>query len=112
MKTLREFTKDANRLTSSPVDSRAKTSVTQGTEPGLTESAAGCGGSSQGSFAYWDQDSSSWKTSQLCLIEEWEISSELLPTSGTMQSGRLFLRAPWVIHTCDEECSLWPTPTA
>jgi hypothetical protein len=33
-------------------------------------------------------------------------------TSGSMRSGRLFLRAPWAPHTCDDGCSLWPTPTA
>ena len=33
---------------------------------------------------------------------------------GTLSdlNGTLFPRAPWGIHTCDGECSLWPTPTA
>jgi hypothetical protein len=28
------------------------------------------------------------------------------------RSGLAFQRAPWVRHTCDDDCSLWPTPTA
>jgi hypothetical protein len=24
----------------------------------------------------------------------------------------LYRRVPWALHTCDDECSLWPTPTA
>ena len=34
------------------------------------------------------------------------------PNSGSMQSGLLYLRAPWVPHTCENDCSLWPTPLA
>ena len=63
-------------------------------------------------LACWAQKSSSWRTSQRSLIEEWTPFSEPFPTSGTMQNGTLFPRAPWGIHTCDGECSLWPTPTA
>ena len=33
-------------------------------------------------------------------------------TSGTMQSGTLYRMRRWDCHTCDDECSLWPTPTA
>lgn len=101
-----------NPLTSSAEDSPAKTLASPDMGLGSLESEVDCGTSSLGSFAFWDQNSCSWKTSQLCLIEEWEISSELFPASGTMRNGRLFLRAPWVQHTCDGECSLWPTPTA
>lgn len=93
-------------------DSPVRTSVLPDTAQASLESGAVYGFNSQGSFANWDQDSCSWKTSQLYLIEEWEMSSELFPASGTMRSGQLFLRAPWAQHTCDEDCSLWPTPTA
>lgn len=39
-------------------------------------------------------------------------SSPTFPTSGMMQSGRLFQRAAWVSHTCESGCGLWPTPTS
>jgi hypothetical protein len=37
-------------------------------------------------------------------------SSPTLPNAGSMRSGRLSARAPWVPHTCGAGCSLWPTP--
>lgn len=64
------------------------------------------------SLASWDRKSLSWRTSQRCLIEGWQKFSERFPTSGSMRNGTLLPRAPWGIHTCDGECSLWPTPTA
>lgn len=77
-----------------------------------TESAAAFGGSTHGSFANWDHESLSWRTSQLCLNGDLERFSAPFPASGTMRNGRIFSRAPWVAHTHDDECSLWPTPTA
>lgn len=68
--------------------------------------------SMRASLANFDPNSSSWKTSQRSLIEEWTLFSETFPSSGMMRSGRLFPLAPWVRHTCDSACSLWPTPTA
>lgn len=38
--------------------------------------------------------------------------SETWPRSGTMRSGQCFRRAPWVRHTHENGCSLWPTPQA
>lgn len=32
------------------------------------------------------------------------------PSSGTMQSGQCYRRAPWVRHTHASACSSWPTP--
>ena len=88
------------------------TFVTQGTALVCQEIEVGFGMSSPGSLANWDRGSSSWKTSQRCLIEGWQRFSEPFPTSGSMQNGQLYRRAPWAQHTCDGECSLWPTPTA
>ncbi len=93
-------------------DFHAKTSATQAQAKDLTENEAVFGGSSQESFGRWDRASLSWKTSQLCLIGGLETFSERWPTAGTMRNGRVFQRAQWVQHTCDSECSLWPTPTA
>lgn len=93
-------------------DSHAKTSVSPDMGPASTDSEADYGMSSLGSFAWFDHLSCSWKTWQLCLSGEWETYSEPWPTSGSMRNGQLFPHAPWVQHICDEECSLWPTPTA
>ena len=38
--------------------------------------------------------------------------SKTLPRAGTMQNGRLYLRAEWVPHTHGKDCSSYPTPTA
>jgi hypothetical protein len=92
--------------------SPAKTSVMLVMALELKENDPGSGLSSRASLANYDHDSSSWKTSQRCLIEGWEPFSETFPESGMTRSGRLYPRAPWALHTCDDECSLWPTPTA
>lgn len=78
----------------------------------LPENDPGCGLNSRASLASFDPDSSLWRTSQRSLTGELEPFSETFPESGMTRSGRLYLHAPWVLHTCDDECSLWPTPTA
>lgn len=92
--------------------SHARTSATPDMVPALMESAAGCSMSSRESLASWDRTSLCWRTSQRCLLEEWARYSEPFPISGSMRNGQVFPRAPWALHTCDTECSLWPTPTA
>lgn len=98
--------------TSSAGASRAKTLVELEIAPALAASDPASGGSSPVSLASYDPDSQSWKTSQRCLMTGWTSFSGAFPRSGMMRSGRLYPRAPWVHHTCDSECSLWPTPTA
>lgn len=99
-------------LTASRAGSPAKTSALPAAAKGLPESEAACGPNSSASFATYDPDSSSWRTSPLSGLEDWSRSLEILPPSGSMLNGQLFRRAPWVRHTCDGDCSLWPTPTA
>ena len=71
-----------------------------------------CGVTLRASLASYDRSSSSWKMSQRFLIEGLTQCSETWPESGMTRNGRLYRRAPWVLHICDDECSLWPTPTA
>jgi hypothetical protein len=99
-------------LTLSAAASRVRTSAQQGPAKGWMEAAADCGWNTRALLATLDLDTSSWKTSQLCLSGEWDEFSETWPESGMTQSGRLFRLAPWAHHMCDDECSLWPTPTA
>lgn len=98
--------------TSLQAGSPARTSASLAMGLALLESDQGCGVNSRDSLASYDPVSLSWKTSQRCLTGEWETFSETWPESGMTRSGRLFPRAPWAHHTCDDECSLWPTPTA
>lgn len=62
------------------------------------------------SFANLDRATSSWKTSQHCLLEGLTSFSETWPRSGTMRGGivcRLPASAPLTRETAS---SLWPTP--
>ena len=104
--------KPSSASTFSAAASPARTSATRAECSDLKATEADCGGSSTESLANWDRSSSSWRTSQLCLTGEWQKFSDRLPIAGSMRNGRLFPRALWARHTCDSECSLWPTPTA
>lgn len=68
------------------------------------------GRSTKESFARFNQDLCSWRTSQRCLNGEWEQFSQTWPHSGWMQNGQVYQRAPWVHHIHDSGCSLLPTP--
>lgn len=97
---------------SSVAASPARTSPEQGLAPEWMESVQVFGESSQGSFASYDPVTRWWRTSQPSLMGNWEQFSETFPSAGSMRNGQLYRRAPWVPHTCDSACSLWPTPTA
>ena len=99
-------------LTSSVEDSPAKTSVLQGRRLELTGGDQDYGQKCIESFANFDQSSSLWKTSQICLSGEWAEFSETWPRHGLMRNGRCSPAAPLVLHTCDSVCSSWPTPVA
>jgi len=94
-------------------DSPVRTSVGQErAQASKAGRVADCGVNTFALLATCDPASSSWKTSQRCLSGGWDEFSETWPDSGTTRSGQLFRRAPWGSHMCDDECSLWPTPTA
>lgn len=76
------------------------------------ESDRDCGLSLQEWFARWDQDSLSWRTSQRCLLEDWEMFSGRWPRSGTMQNGIAYQQPPLVPRISGTGCSFWVTPTA
>lgn len=97
---------------SSAEDSLVRTSATLAAVTDSMENGAGYGESTQGCFAFLDHQSLSWKTHQLCLFEECQSSYETWPESGSMRNGACYPHAPWVPHMCDDDCSLWPTPTA
>ncbi len=91
---------------------RAKTSAPPGGARGSRASEAGSGRSSLVSLARYDPASHSLKTLQTLLFEGSTESLLILPKWGWMHDGECFLLAPLVPHTCDQGCSLWPTPRA
>lgn len=98
-------------LMSSAVASPARTSALQALGLGLTERAAAYGLKFKDLLANYDHASSTWKTSQRCLVGGWTAFSETFPSSGLMLSGTLF-RLPPLERAIDvDESGLWPTPT-
>lgn len=93
-------------------DSRARMSVSQALELVLLESEAGCGEITAGSLAKYDPGSSSWRTSQLCLVEGLERFSGTWPRSGMMLSGTAYPLPTLVPDNFGTEFGLWPTPNA
>lgn len=79
------------------------------------------GTNSRESFANWSPDSSSWKTSQRCLLAGWTPYSEPWPRSGTTRNGQAFELPTWAqrIAGIGSSSSLgkrmvdtWATPSA
>ena len=96
-------------LTSSPEDSPVSPSPTPESDLPKTTSD-GSGPSSHGSFAYYDLASSSWRTLQGSLLEEWATFSETWPRAGTTRNGIASRRQPSVPLTSVTGHSSWPTP--
>ncbi len=102
-------------MTSSQADSPANQSVSP--EPDLPKmTRGGSGPSSSESFAWYDPDTSSWKTSQGSLLPEWETYSETWPRAGMTRSGKAFRLRLLAPRIYGGESSSWPrmlhTPTA
>ncbi len=98
---------------SSAAASHAKTSATPEREPDSLASGQVFGTSSLGSLASFDPVTSSWRTSQRCLLEGWVKYSGRWPRSGMTRSGTLSQLRPLVRRTGGTGCGLWlSTPTA
>jgi|SRR5581483_3656723 len=72
----------------------------------------GSGLSSHGAFATYDPTTSSWRTSQGSLWEDWATFSEAWPRWGSMRTGRVYRQRPLVPLTFAGESSFWLTPVA
>jgi len=99
---------------SSAADSPAKTSALPERDPASPVLGLVFGTSSLGSLASYDHATSSWRTSQRSLLEEWEPFSETFPRSGMTRSGTLFQLQPLVRRTGGNGSGSLPfgTPTA
>lgn len=100
---------------SSAGGSPARTSALLDLEQGLLAHVRGCGGSTPDLLAKFDPATSSWRTSQHCLVEGLAKFSETWPRSGLMRSGTAY-RLPPLVPLTDATGSgsspMWPTPQA
>ena len=92
-------------------DSHVKISALQGKELDLMEKGLDFGEKWQGSFAKYDQISSSWKTHQCSLLGDLDEFSETWPRWGSMRTGECFQLQMLEQNINETEFGLWPTPT-
>lgn len=92
--------------------SPARTSASRERAPGSKENDPACGPKCSESFARYDHNSHSWKTSQLSLTGDWAEYSETWPQSGSMLSGECSAQPALERLTADDESGLWQTPVA
>jgi len=95
---------------------RMSQSQGNGLESG-TAPAQDSGQSSTDSFANYDPDTSSWRTSQGCLLTGWAEFSATWPQAGTMRSGRCYRRQmsehrTYVNESSSPHITEFPTPAA
>jgi len=96
---------------SSVGDSPARTSASPGPEADWPASDPGCGPNTCDSFASYDPDTSSWRTSQRSWLEGWERFSATWPRAGMTRSGTASQLKPLAPTTREIASGLWPTPT-
>lgn len=105
----------SDESTSSAEASPVRTSAPRARVPVLTVSDPACGESLRASLARFDLATRSWRTSELCGVEDSLQFSRTLPRSGMTQSGTLYL-LPALVRltyvTASGSSLLAPTPTA
>ena len=84
----------SSRSISSVGDSPAKTSAWPEGAQDSTGPDRDCGQNTRASFASFDPDTSSWKTSQRCLVGGWVEFSETWPRAGTIRRGTVYQLPP------------------
>lgn len=92
------------RSISSAAGSRAKTSATPASEPESEVHVPASGQNLKGSFAFFDRNTFSWRTSRPSLFEGFIEFSGTWPRLGTMRNGVVYRLRPWVRLTRDGDC--------
>ena len=94
-------------------DFPVRTSPTQVSAPGSAkEPGQDCSTNMPALLAKYDQDTSSWRTSQACWITgQWALFSENFPAWGSLVNGECFQRRNVAVRTNGKGFSSWPTPT-
>ena len=103
---------EASQLTLFAEDFLAKTSPLREKARELRESAADYGRNTPELLANYDPNSSSWRTSQHCLVEGLTVFSETWPRSGTMRNGIAYQLPPLAYPSQGIGFGLLPTPNA
>ncbi len=101
-----------SQLTCSAEAFHAKTSVLPVEALASTELSLAYGLNSTDSLASFDLDTSSWRTSQLCLLGGLDEFSETWPRAGLMRNGTVYPRVPLAPLTDVIVSGLLPTPVA
>lgn len=106
-------------LMSSPADSHAKTSALPDPVLEFQERVAVYGRNTPDLLASYDPASSSWRTSQICLLARLSDQadgsaefSETWPRSGLMRNGTAYQLPPLVPNTAGSVSGSWHTPVA
>ena len=97
-------------LMSSAEASRVRIFLSPERAKALQAAARAYGRSSPELLAKYDPDTSSWRTSQLCLDGDLQTFSETWPRSGTMRNGIAYQLSPLVPLTDAIGSGSWPTP--
>jgi len=95
---------------SSAGDSLARTSATPGRGQDWPASGRGYGQRLPDWLASYNPTTSSWRTSQHCLVEGLSVYSETWPRSGMTRNGTAYQLPPLVPLTDGTESGSWPTP--
>lgn len=80
--------------------------------PDLPEVVQDCSGRWLKPFAWYDQNTGSWRTWQNCLIEGWALYLERWPAAGVMLNGIAYQRQPLAHPTFAPEHTFLPTMPA
>ena len=105
-------------LMSSRAASRARTlALLESSAAWVKEPVPACGPRSSDLLASYDRNTSSWRTSQHCLLAQVNGEadglaefSETWPSAGMMRNGKTFRRQPWALPIAESASGLWPTP--
>ena len=105
-------------LMSSRAASRARTlALLESSAAWVKEPVPASGPRSSDLLASYDRNTSSWRTSQHCLLAQVNGEadglaefSETWPSAGMMRNGKTFRRQPWALPIAESASGLWPTP--
>ena len=89
-----------------------KTSASQEKAQASAAIDPGCGVTWRASLAKFDPDSCSWKTAQLSLLGDSELSSVIWPRSGMTADGQCWELPMLGRRTSGTGCGYWQTPVA
>lgn len=105
-KDIKIFNKLLRKQTSSAEASPARILALPERAEGCAENEVVCGGKCYRPFAWYDQESSSWKTFQHSLTGAWIPYSDPWPTAGMMRNGIAYRLEELELPITENDCSL------